>query len=595
MGRSSLRPATALVLLIALALTLCISPSHTSRGHALADAFPVQAGLEVAADAQGFVIRDQDGAAVCSDATPEEIIDIERRDQSERLHVISPIRLSDTGGLKITLRGTAQLEANPAAKAAFLRAATTWEGLIQNPITVIIDVDFGTTRFGNPYPSGVLGSTATQSLLFTDEYSDLRARLMGTASGQAEMALYAALPPGATVPTEIGAASAIVTSSANGRALGLLGPVPDPTAEPVAQFGSPPSIGFNSNFAFDFNPDDGVDPGMTDFDTVATHEIGHALGFISRVGALELSPTTTLALSVWDLFRFRPTVTMGAYATAQRVLSSGGTAVFFIGGAQLQTSTGRPDGTAGDGRQASHWKADELAGAFIGIMDPTVARGQHYPITDNDRAAIDTFGYTLSSSGGGGGGGGVSPSINSLAGNLNGDVLTLTGTAQDPDGDFAQAQITLTDGAGGIVNSMPQFAVNFGSQTTVAYNFQVPGLIQFPAAVRATLMFTDSKGNRSAGVVADFSRADSGGPTLNNVTFDASGAVMVIKGGAFDGQLTLEINGLTAAPPLKIKIKGGGGKLKIGGDMNDLHLHGGANRVRVLDNGLRSNIFVLSL
>ena len=48
--------------------------------------------------------------------------------------------------------------ANPTAKAAFTAAAAKWEALIQNPITVVIDVDFGTTHFGEPF-----GSTQTYS------------------------------------------------------------------------------------------------------------------------------------------------------------------------------------------------------------------------------------------------------------------------------------------------------------------------------------------------------------------------------------------------------------------------------------------------
>src|SRR5687767_12451930 len=49
--------------------------------------------------------------------------------------------------LKIILRGTAELEKNPAAKAAFQRAAAIWEAQIKSPITIYIDVDFGDKNF----------------------------------------------------------------------------------------------------------------------------------------------------------------------------------------------------------------------------------------------------------------------------------------------------------------------------------------------------------------------------------------------------------------------------------------------------------------
>ena len=65
----------------------------------------------------------------------------------------------------------------------------------------------------------------------------------------------------------------------------------------------------------------------------------------------------------------------------------------FNGGPELGLSTGRPNATGGDGKQASHWKADELSGVFIGIMDPTIARNVRETMTSNDQNAIDRFGY----------------------------------------------------------------------------------------------------------------------------------------------------------------------------------------------------------
>jgi hypothetical protein len=45
--------------------------------------------------------------------------------------------------LTIILRATAQLDAFPEAKAAFIRAAQNWENLIKSPVTIYIDVDYG--------------------------------------------------------------------------------------------------------------------------------------------------------------------------------------------------------------------------------------------------------------------------------------------------------------------------------------------------------------------------------------------------------------------------------------------------------------------
>jgi hypothetical protein len=48
-----------------------------------------------------------------------------------------------------------------------------------------------------------------------------------------------------------------------------------------------------------------------------------------------------------------------------------------------------------DGRQASHWKADELTGNFIGLMDPTLAPTQFYGPQDSDFRALDLIGYEV--------------------------------------------------------------------------------------------------------------------------------------------------------------------------------------------------------
>ncbi len=66
-------------------------------------------------------------------------------------------------GLKIVLRGTQQLEEFPQAKQAFLRAAATWERIIESPISIVLDVDFGPKNFDVPFPNDrIIGSTRSQ-------------------------------------------------------------------------------------------------------------------------------------------------------------------------------------------------------------------------------------------------------------------------------------------------------------------------------------------------------------------------------------------------------------------------------------------------
>ena len=144
-------------------------------------------------------------------------------------------------------------------------------------------------------------------------------------------------------------------------------------------------------------PPDGIDADKIDFDSVAFHEMGHVLGFGSDVGDRELSPTDGNFPAVLDIFRFKPGITLPNFMTTTRLQLSGGDQIFFAGGNEIALSTGRPDGTGGDGEQASHWKADEDTGQYLGIMDPTISSGRREAETANDLLAFDTFGYRLNS------------------------------------------------------------------------------------------------------------------------------------------------------------------------------------------------------
>lgn len=89
-----------------------------------------------------------------------------RHDPTQALHVITPTDPQEMqSGLRIILRATEQLERFPQAREGFIRAAQIWENVIASPITVVIDVDFGRTFFGMPYPDpNILGATLSQLL-----------------------------------------------------------------------------------------------------------------------------------------------------------------------------------------------------------------------------------------------------------------------------------------------------------------------------------------------------------------------------------------------------------------------------------------------
>jgi hypothetical protein len=354
--------------------------------------------LSAAPQPEAFVLREEQGEVSCRRATPEEARAMVERDSDQRLQEIAPPSetLQPPAGLKIILRGTTQLDGFPAAKNAFLKAAQTWEALIRNPITIVIDVDYGPAVFGQPFEPGTVGSTMVQFVGGPNAYPVVRASLLARASSAEEAALYNLLP-NATLPTDLGSTAVMLAPSPLFRAMGLLNPVADPDGE-RAQFGPPSSIGFNSAVNFDFDPANGIDAGKIDFDGVAFHEIGHAMGFSSAVGFKEADPDSPLLATLWDLFRFRPGVANATFGTAQRILSSGGNQIFFDGNPELALSTSRPDGMGGDMRQASHWKDDTLSGVYIGVMDPHIRTGDRNLTTTGDLRALDAMGYQLRTS-----------------------------------------------------------------------------------------------------------------------------------------------------------------------------------------------------
>jgi N-acetylneuraminic acid mutarotase len=346
------------------------------------------------------VYRNEAGEIACREATSEEISARQEEDLTNlglrrinhpELGKSSAGQVPESTNLMIVLRATQQLQQNSAAAAAFNRAAQNWENVIMSPITIYLDVDFGSTNFGQPWPSGVLGATGSPRGSYP--YSSVRGNLIAEANGEGnatKQAIFNSLPA-TTLPTDLGDASAVDVSDSIARAIGLL-PATAQATDNAAR------IAFNSSFPFDFDPSDGI--AGIDFDAVATHEIGHALGFNSDAGLNVPKPT------VWDLYRFRTGTTTSSFPTAQRILTIGGSPDplqydFIPGHVELGLSTGGPDGSTtngADGWQSSHWQHVAGCGISIGIMDPAIPNGCRRTITKSDLLALASFGYSLTGS-----------------------------------------------------------------------------------------------------------------------------------------------------------------------------------------------------
>ncbi len=292
---------------------------------------------------------------------------------------------------------------DPQALAGFQTAANRWASLLVDAVTININVNF--TVLG----AGILGqSSQTESLL---SYGTVRSAMFGDAKSANDLTAIGSLP-NSSIPLYINGTSdnpngsgsltpyidnnssanniSVRITTANQKALGLLA---------ANASGADASITFNSNFAFDFDPSNGITAGLYDFVGIATHEIGHALGFVSGVDILDtnspgaggpFAADVFTYVSPLDLFRFSTgsvTALPGARDwtadTRAKSFSIDAGATFLA-----QFSTGV---THGDGRQASHWK-DNLG---IGIMDPTAAPGEFLAISAFDTQALDVIGWDL--------------------------------------------------------------------------------------------------------------------------------------------------------------------------------------------------------
>ena len=198
----------------------------------------------------------------------------------------------------IVISAGAGLAANADALGAFERAAQAWEAHIDDDITITIDADLA--NLGNP---NVIGQTG--SVLLQAGYDTIRNQMVVDAADEADDAIVASLPTAASatflLPTGFGLSGLAIGSKAALKAAGFTGL--------DQQFGvSDAEITFNSQFQFDYDNSDGVTANTMDLETVAIHEIGHAVGFISEVDSVDyisaFGSPTSIAPAMLDLFRF---------------------------------------------------------------------------------------------------------------------------------------------------------------------------------------------------------------------------------------------------------------------------------------------------
>ncbi len=278
---------------------------------------------------------------------------------------------------------------------AFQAAGNYWSSKLNDSVTVYMDIAF------NSLGSGILGSTG--ATFTTANYSAVRSALVGDVTSALDSVAVASLQagPALTFMATQGDLSSrfdndgsinnrlLGLTTANAKALGFA--TTTNAANPDA------AITFSTNFAFDFDRSNGTTAGTYDFLTVAQHEIGHALGFVSGVDDIDYcaGPANVCGLpntvgrfeTDWwyeplDLFRYS--------AAGVLDVRVGGSPYFSVDGGSSAIESFSTGSTYGNGYQASHFGTSS-----VNLMRPFVSAGQAYDATAADLAAFDAIGWNL--------------------------------------------------------------------------------------------------------------------------------------------------------------------------------------------------------
>ncbi|WP_294250071.1 NF038122 family metalloprotease [uncultured Sphingomonas sp.] len=304
---------------------------------------------------------------------------------------------------KIVLNDIGGVKGSP-AELGFRIAASYWESVLTSNVTLHFDVGFAHLG-GN-----ILGGTNSNLLtnISTSSYYDALAingasaldasvlshlaPLSATGSVSAIVPAYAkpaTLDGIATSGTRLTPdgkpiSNTMALSTANAQALGATAA----TVDAVIQF--------SSDFAFDFNPNDGIKAGTADFIGVAIHEMGHALGFLSGADDFDYSAGSGFKTdNYWwayaaDFFRYSGDGKLNWAFDQPSYFSIDGGKTVFQG--KDYFSTGENNG---DGWQASHWKANNTCSGYVGVMNPYTCGGQMDVVTSADLALLDAIGWNV--------------------------------------------------------------------------------------------------------------------------------------------------------------------------------------------------------
>ncbi|NEQ51908.1 MAG: hypothetical protein F6K11_17505 [Leptolyngbya sp. SIO3F4] len=159
----------------------------------------------------------------------------------------------------------------------------------------------------------------------------------------------------------------------------------------------------NSKYSWDYNFDrsNDIDKKSLDFLSVAVHEIGHVLGFVSAFDTVEKKEQK--ATEQENIDRVKRTTSLDLFRYSEQTgndvveLRAGKASYFSVDRGYTNIadfSRGNNNiGNGSDGYQASHWK-HQKKGA-LGIMGPAIRLGERRDLEVLDLRAMDAIGWDL--------------------------------------------------------------------------------------------------------------------------------------------------------------------------------------------------------
>lgn len=300
--------------------------------------------------------------------------------------------------LNIVLRDISSTPMTAEQLGAFQQAANYWSSKLTDNVTVYVDIGFNTLG------QNVLASAGSTTSSIS--YSDLRTALTNDAKSAADLSAVSHLQTGSSLSfyatqgdlsTRLDNDGStnnrqLSINTATLKALGLGANTNADNPDATIIF----ATGFASSFAYT-RVNGQVPSGKTDFITVAEHEIGHALGFVSGVDQIDGCAGANNACGLpntvnrfesafWytplDLFRYS--------AAGKLDVTVGGTPYFSLDGGATAIESFSTGSTYGNGWQASHFGP-----SVVTLMRPFVNPGQSYDATTSDLLAFDAIGWDV--------------------------------------------------------------------------------------------------------------------------------------------------------------------------------------------------------